>query len=145
VKNIVLVFPLVLFAGVCAFAQPAPSSNPFTGGRWQGRVSYKYSGGVSRSELYELILVPDGTCIVTVSGRQDGAEVFQDTDGLWSFDETFFRLDCDFPEPVFRHLPAVRWASIYQFDGPGNRFTVMVKPYTEAPNVFRVSFNYVDD
>jgi hypothetical protein len=128
-----------------AFAQPAPSSNPFTDGRWQGRVSYRYSGGVPRSELYELILVPDGTCIVTVSGKQGGADVFQDADGLWSFDETFFRLDCDFPEPVFDHLPAVKWASVYQFDALKTRFTLLVKPYPDAPNVIRVSFNKVDD
>jgi hypothetical protein len=132
---------LVLVLPGAAFAQ----SNPFTGGRWQGRISYRAGGGVSRSELYELILVPNGTCIVTVSGRQDGVEVFQDTDGLWSFDETFFRLECDFWEPVFDHLPAVKWASIYQFDALGSRFTVLVKPYPDAPNVIRVSFNKVDD
>jgi hypothetical protein len=124
-----------------AFAQ----SNPFTDGRWQGRVSYRDSGGKSRSELYELILVPNGTCIVTVSGKQDGADVFQDTDGLWSFDENVFRLECDFFDPVFEHLPAVQWASVYQFDALKTRFTRLVKPYPEAPNVVRASFNRVDD
>ncbi|MDR1148240.1 MAG: hypothetical protein LBK66_06365 [Spirochaetaceae bacterium] len=146
-------FTLVLTALFACIAIPlsaqSASSNPFTGpstgGRWQGRVSYRDSGGVSRGELYELILVPDGTCIITVSGRQDGADVFQDTDGLWSFDETFFRLDCDFPEPVFPHLPAVNWAGVYQFDATGSRFTLLVKPYPNAPNVVRVSFNKVDD
>jgi hypothetical protein len=143
-KKILSVCLMSLLAAF-AFAQSAPSSNPFTNGRWQGRISYRDSGGVSRSELYELILVPDGTCIVTVSGRQGGADVFQDADGLWSFDETFFRLDCDFLEPVFDHLPAVKWASVYQFDALGNRFTALVKPYPDAPNVIRVSFNKVDD
>jgi hypothetical protein len=128
-----------------AFAQSAPSSNPFTDGRWQGRISYKGAGGVTRSELYELILVPDGTCIVTVSGKQGGVDVFQDADGLWSFDETFFRLECDFPEPVFEHLPAVNWASVYQVDALKSRFTLLVKPYPDAPNTVRVSFNKVDD
>jgi hypothetical protein len=135
----------MLLLAAFAFTQSAPSSNPFTDGRWQGRVSYKYSGGVPRSELYELILVPDGTCIVTVSGKQGGADVFQDADGLWSFDETFFRLECDFLEPVFDHLPAVKWASVYQFDAPKSRFTLLVKPYPDAPNVIRVSFNKVDN
>jgi hypothetical protein len=131
----------LLLGGVSGFAQ----SNPFTEGRWQGRISYKYSGGVSRSELYELILVPGGTCIVTVSGKQGVADVFQDADGLWSFDGTFFRLECDFPDPVFEHLPALKWASVYQFDAAGNRFTLLVKPYPAAPNVVRVSFNKVDE
>jgi hypothetical protein len=116
-----------------------------SGGRWQGRVSYKDAGGKSRSELYELILVLDGTCIVTVSGKRDGQDLFQDADGLWSFDETFFRLDCGFPEPVFPHLPSVNWASIYQFDALKNRFTLLIKPYMDAPNVIKAAFNKVDD
>jgi hypothetical protein len=143
VKKVFFVCFISLLAAF-VFAQ-SPSSNPFTGGRWQGRVSYRYSCGATRSELYELILVPNGTCIVTVSGKQDGADVFQDADGLWSFDETFFRLDCDFPEPVFDHLFAVKWASVYQFDALKSRFTLLVKPYPDAPNVIRVSFNKVDD
>jgi hypothetical protein len=139
-KKLYLYATLILLCGVC-YAQ----SNPFTDARWQGRISYRDSGGISHSELYELILVPNGTCIVTVSGKQDGADVFQDTDGLWSFDETFFRLECDFLEPVFEHLPAVNWASVYQFDALKTRFTLLVKPYPDAPNVIRVSFNKVDD
>ena len=138
------IFLLILTADLICPAASA-QSKPFTDGRWQGRVSYRDAGGVSRSELYELILVPNGACIVTVSGNQGGAEVFQDADGLWSFDETFFRLDCDFPEPVFEHLPALKWASVYQFDAQGSRFTVLVKPYPDAPNLIRVSFNKVDD
>jgi hypothetical protein len=138
-----------LTAVLCAavFPQDAgPFSNPSsTGSRWQGRVSYRDAGGISRGELYELILVPNGTCIVTVSGKRDGRDVFQDTDGLWSFDETFFRLECDFPDPVFEHLPALNWASVYQFNALKSRFTLMVKPYPDAPNVVKVAFNRVDD
>ncbi|MDR1256603.1 MAG: hypothetical protein LBJ86_02525 [Spirochaetaceae bacterium] len=67
-KKVFPVFLLVIAAGVSLSAQSA-SSNPFTGGHWQGRVSYRDSGGAARSEFYELILVPDGTCIVTVSGN----------------------------------------------------------------------------
>jgi hypothetical protein len=121
------------------------AQSPFSEGRWQGRVTYKDAAGKTRSELYELILVPNGTCIVTVSGKQAGADVFQDADGLWSFDETFFRLECDFPEPVFEHLPSINWVSVYQFDALNNRFTLLVKPYPDAPNLIKVSFNKVDD
>ncbi|MFP3043903.1 hypothetical protein LQZ19_18980 [Treponema primitia] len=123
----------------------AQSPNPFTGSPWQGRISYRDAAGVAHSELYELILVPNGTCIVTVSGKQNGADVFQDADGLWSFDETVFRLECDFPDPVFEHLPAINWVSVYQFDALKARFTLLVKPYPDAPNVIKASFNKVDD
>ncbi|MDR1863466.1 MAG: hypothetical protein LBQ67_06050, partial [Treponema sp.] len=118
---------------------------PFTGGRWQGRISYRDANGTSRGEVYELILVPNGTCIVTVGGKLDGRDVFQDADGLWSFDETFFRLECDFPEPVFEHLPALNWVSLYQFDALKSRFTLLVKPYPGAPTTVRAAFNKVDD
>jgi hypothetical protein len=140
-KKAFFVFLMVLLTGIAGFAQSAP----FTEGRWQGRISYRGADGKSRSEAYELILVPNGTCIVTVSGKQDGRDVFQDADGLWSFDESFFRLECDFPEPVFEHLPSLNWVSVYQFDALKSRFTLLVKPYPEAPNTVRAAFNKVDD
>jgi hypothetical protein len=129
---------------VCA-ALYSQSAGPFSGGRWQGRINYRDAGGLSRSELYELILVPDGTCTVSVSGKRNGLDVFQDADGLWSFDETFFRLDCDFPDPVFEHIPGINWASVYQLDALKKRFTLLVKPYPAAPHTIRAAFNKVDD
>jgi hypothetical protein len=134
-----------LAAVLCGAAVSAQSADPFSGSRWQGRVSYRDAGGVSRSELYELILVPNGTCIVSVSGREGGQDLFQDADGLWSFDETFFRLDCEFPAPVFPHLNAVSWASVYQFDALKSRFTLLVKPYPGAKSTVKAAFNKVDD
>jgi hypothetical protein len=144
-KKVYFLFLTALLACFTASAQSASSSNPFAGGRWQGRIVYKDSGGISHSELYELILVPNGSCIVTVSGKQDGQDVVQDTDGLWSFDETFFRLECDFPDPVFEHLSAINWVSVYQFDALKSRFTLLVKPYPDAPAVIRTAFNKVDE
>jgi hypothetical protein len=144
-KNIKKLASAALLCAVVSGAAWAQSGAPFTGSRWQGRVSYTDAAGKSRSELYELILVPNGTCIVTISGTQNGRDVFQDADGLWSFDETFFRLECGFPAPAFDHLPAVSWASVYQFDAPKNRFTLLVEPYPNAPNVVRAAFNRVDD
>jgi hypothetical protein len=135
---------VLIFASLSALTY-AQSADPFTGAPWQGRITYKDTGGLSHSELYELILVPNGTCIVKVSGKQNGVDVFQDADGLWSFDETFFRLECDFPNPVFEHLSAINWVSVYQFDALKNRFTLLIKPYPDAPRVVKVSFNKVDD
>jgi hypothetical protein len=140
-KKLFSVFLITIIACIAASAQ----SNPFTDALWQGRISYRDANGVAHSELYELILVPNGACIVTVSGKQNGVDLFQDSDGLWSFDENFFRLECDFPEPVFERLVSIKWASVYQFDDLKSRFTLLIKPYPDAPNVTRVSFNKVDD
>jgi hypothetical protein len=145
-KKALFVFLTAVLAGVAVYGQSGGvSADPFSGSRWQGRVNYRDAGGASRSELYELILVPNGTCIVTVSGKRDGEDVFQDTDGLWSFDGTFFRLECDFFDPVFEHIPGINWTSVYQFDALKSRFTLLVKPYPEAPNTIRAAFNRVDD
>jgi hypothetical protein len=138
-----IVFAAV-FAALCA-AGYAQSADPFSGGRWQVRISYRDGGGISHIELYELILVPGGACIVTVSGRQGGVEVFQDADGLWSFDETFFRLECVFFDPVFEHIPGINWAGVYRFDARASRFTLLVKPYPDAPNTIKAAFNRIDD
>ncbi|MDR2097066.1 MAG: hypothetical protein LBP37_00930 [Spirochaetaceae bacterium] len=142
---------LFLAAVLCGAAVYGQSANPFSGSRWQGRISYRDVGGISRSELYELILVPNGTCIVTVSGKLDrggtdsSADVFQDADGLWSFDDEFFRLECDFSEPVFEHIPGVNWTSVYQFDALKNRFTLLVKPYPGAKFTVKAAFVRTDD
>jgi hypothetical protein len=139
-----LVFILIL-ASLSALTY-AQSPDPFTGVLWQGRITYKDSNGISHSDLYDLILASNGTCIVKITGRLNGEEAFQDADGHWSFDETFFRLDCDFPDPVFEHIPALNWVSVYQFDTLKNRFTLLIKPYPNAPgNNIRMAFHNVED
>jgi hypothetical protein len=124
--------------------------NPFAGARWQGRLVYRDPSGVQRSDLYELILVPNGTCIVTLSSRQgrgpNAPELFQDGDGLWSYDKNFFRLDCDFFDPVLEHLPGLSWTSVYQFDNQAKtRFTLLIKPYPAAEGLIRAAFVRTDD
>ncbi|GHV82484.1 hypothetical protein AGMMS49991_10420 [Spirochaetia bacterium] len=141
-RHLFLVFALI---AASSYAQSAPFVQDQRSGRWQGRISYKDAAGKTHSSLYELILVANGTCIVTVSGKQNGADVFQDADGLWSFDENFFRLECDFSDPVFEHISALNWVSVYQFDALNSRFTLLVKPYPDAPNVVKAAFNKVDD
>jgi hypothetical protein len=138
-------FAALSLAAASADDTPANAPDAFTYGRWQGRLSYKDASGRTRAELYELILSPDGACIVTVSGKEAGADVFQDGDGLWSHDDTFFRLECDFPAPVFAHIPAIEWISVYQFSADKSRFTLLVKPYPDAAANIRAAFVRVVD
>jgi hypothetical protein len=133
-------------AFLCAISY-AQSANPFTGVPWQGSISYKDSSGITYTDRYDLTLAPNNTCIVKITGKQNGVEVFQEADGLWSFDENFFRLECDFPDPVFEHLPALNWVSLYEFDALKTRFTLLVKPYPDCPDTNRkkVAFHNVAD
>jgi hypothetical protein len=67
--------------------------------------------------------------------------VFQDGDGLWSYDQHFFRLECDFFDPALEHVPGINWTSVYRFDDEARtRFTLMVKPYPGAERAVRVAF-----
>jgi hypothetical protein len=140
------IFPVVfLVCGGLCFAQ---SPNPFLttyGTRWQGRISYTDESSVRHSDLYEIIFVANGTCIVSVRTTENGRELFQDGDGLWSYDENFLRVECDFIDSVIEHLPSIRWVSVYQFDTPLNRFTLLVPPYPDAKNVVRVQMIRTED
>jgi hypothetical protein len=135
-------FLLLLAVSGLAFAQP---KNPFAGSTWQGRVSYRDSYNRPRTDTYELVLAANGTCIITVQSRQDGRELFQEADGLWSYDNSFFRVECDFPTGEIKYLPSLAWASLYQFDAMYNRFTLLVRPWPEADFSVKTAFIRVDD
>jgi hypothetical protein len=134
----------VLCAGL-SFAQQAPS--PFltpAGSRWQGRINHK-DDGKNYSDLYEIIFVANGTCIISVSTTENGEELFQDGDGLWSYDDNFLRIECDFIDPAIERLPSINWVSVYQFDTALNRFTLLVPPYPDAKNNVRLQMIKTED
>ncbi|MDR2783326.1 MAG: hypothetical protein LBB48_05730 [Treponema sp.] len=101
--------------------------------------------------LFALLCAAGGGAVWAQAGdpftgcRWQGRVNYKDAGGLWSFDGSFFRLECDFFDPVFEHLPSVNWESVYQFDALMRRFTLLVKPYPGAPNVVKAAFNRVDD
>jgi hypothetical protein len=140
---------LVLFAAPL-FAQSSPFILPATE-RWQGRVNYSDPQGLRRSDLYEIIFIKGGTCIVSVNARTEGGELYFDADGLWSESAdsitgaSFLRIECDFPDSPLEYLYGIRWASVYQFDSGNTRFTLLVPPYPEAPRSVRVQFVRVEE
>jgi hypothetical protein len=142
-----ILFFLVLVYFNLPSAHPQ-SNNPFTlapGTRWQGRINYTDASNVRRSDLYEIIFVANGTCIVSVRTKENSEELFQDGDGLWSYDDNFLRVECDFIDGGIERLPSIRWTSIYQFDTPLNRFTLLVPPYPDAKNNVRLQMIKTED
>ena len=137
-----VIFFMLAVISTLAFAQ---TENPFAGSRWQGRVSYRDSYNQRQIDTYDLALAANGTCIVTVTTKLNGKEFFQDADGLWSYDQRMFRLECEFPEAEIKRLPSLNWASVYQFDAMQNRFTLLVKPFPEADFTVKTAFVRVDD
>ncbi|MDR1971684.1 MAG: hypothetical protein LBQ46_07160 [Treponema sp.] len=72
-------------------------------------------------------------------------DLYQDGEGLWSYDDTFLRIKCDFPNPVISRLPGINWASAYQLDGNRTRFTLLVPPFPDASRNIRESFIQTKD
>ena len=140
-KKLIVVFLLCSAAALL----PAQTSDPFSGSRWQGRASYKDAENRTHNDRYEIILVKNGTCIVTVTTTENRKELFQDGDGLWSYSSGIFRLECEFFDVAIKHIPSIDWRSVYQFDENQNSFTLLVRPYPEAPSNIAVRFNRVDD
>jgi hypothetical protein len=139
-------FFILTFATSAAFAQSV--ANPFTtspGTRWQGRINYKDADGEKHSDLYEIVFVANGTCIVSVRTKENGEELFQDGDGLWSYDDNFLRVECDFADSAIERLPSINWVSVYQFDTALNRFTMLVPPYPGAKNNVRLQMIKTED
>jgi hypothetical protein len=143
-KKLSFIFVLACITYLCFAQQPA---NPFItteGVRWQGRINYT-DNGVRHSDLYEIIFVANGTCIVSVRAKENGADLFQDGDGLWSYDDNILRVECDFFDPAIERLPSIRWTSVYQFDAPKNRFTLLVPPSPDVKSAIRIQLIKTED
>ncbi|MDR1903512.1 MAG: caspase family protein [Treponema sp.] len=126
-------------------APPAQPADPFTQGRWEALFSYQDREGNAHSDHYEIIFVKTGVCIITIRTKENGVDLYQDGDGLWSYDDTFLRIECDFPNPAIRGLPRIDWTSLYQFDGNRTRFTLLVPPFSGAARNIRASFIQTQD
>ncbi|MDR1353467.1 MAG: hypothetical protein LBK05_09320 [Treponema sp.] len=149
-KHEKLFFTLLALFAAPLFAQQSPFILPATE-CWLGRVNYTDPQGARRSDLYEIIFIKGGTCIVSVNATANGEEVCFDADGLWSESADtitgapFLRIECDFPDSPLEYLYGIRWASIYQFDSGNTRFTLLVPPYPDAPHSVRVQFVRVEE
>ena len=137
-----ILFFLLLFSGLVLM--PAQSDDPFSGSCWQGTIKYTDTANRRRSDQYELILVKNGTGIVTVTTKDGRKEIFQDGDALWSINNGVFRLECEFYDAAIENIPYIDWKSVYNLENR-NSFSLLVKPYPDAKSNIRVSFNRVDD
>jgi hypothetical protein len=108
------------------------------GGTWNTTVAYN-DGNKNYRDRYQIELFEDSTCIVTVHTQENGREVRQDADGYWSYDDTFFRLECEFINPAIPRLPGLRWASVYTLDNNNRRLVLLVNPAPGAKNSIRVT------
>jgi hypothetical protein len=116
---------------------PVPPSNTVFGGTWNGTVAYS-DGNRNYRDIYNIVLFEDSTAIITFRTQENGVEIQQDADGYWSYDDTFFRLEGDFLNPVLTRLESVKWASVYTLDNNNRRLVLLVNPAPDVRNTVRV-------
>jgi hypothetical protein len=134
-ENSVIVDPVV----VPPQPRPVPpvSDAKFVG-TWNAVVTYK-DGNQNYRDSYKIELFDDSTCNISVSAKENGKELWQDADGTWSYDDTFFRLECDFLHPVIFRLPSLRWTSVYTLDTNNRRLVLLVYPAPGVRNTVKVT------
>ena len=123
--------------------KPTPSNAVFRG-VWNGTVAYT-DGDRSYLDLYSIVLFDDSTAIITIRTQQNGGEIQQDADGYWSYDDTCFRLEGDFLNPLVPRLDSVKWASVYTLDNSGRRLVLLVHPAPGVRNTVRVILTKVKE
>ena len=104
-------------------------------GIWTATVEYNRS-----FDTYKISFFDNGRCTVEVSN--DNAK--QETNGNWSFDGTFFRLNATFRNARLSYLPSIQWASVVNFAPDGNSFHIQDRTSTNGIRA-RITFFKTDE
>ncbi|MCL2804564.1 MAG: CsgG/HfaB family protein [Treponema sp.] len=120
---------------ISIFGITALCANPNFIGSWTATVEYNHS-----IDTYKIILSDNGRCTVKVSNNN--AE--QETNGNWSYDGTFFRLNAIFRNAKLSYLSSIQWASVVNFFPDGNSFHIQDRISTNGTRA-RITFFKTDD
>src|SRR5215469_1002632 len=104
-------------------------------GIWTATVEYN-----RQFDTYKINLSDNGRCTVEVSN--DNAK--QETNGNWSFDGIFFRLNATFRNARLPYLPSIQWASVVNFTPDGNSFHIQDRTSTNGTRA-RITFFKTDE
>ena len=110
-------------------------ANPNLIGTWEATVEYN-----RQFDTYKINLSDNGRCTVEVSN--DNAK--QETNGNWSFDGTFFRLNATFRNARLSYLPSIAWVSVVNFEPDGNSFHIQDRTSTNGTRT-RITFFKTDE
>jgi len=89
-------------------------------------------------ETYTIIFLTKTSCTVKVSGTVDGKEVIQESNGIYSFDDSFFKLSVNFRNPTIPSVRSIQWTSVLSFNDNKTAFNILVN--TPANTQMRVTF-----
>jgi len=128
-KRYIILFSIALSSFISLHA------NPNFIGTWTATVEYN-----RQFDTYKINLSDNGRCTVEVSN--DNAK--QETNGNWSFDGTFFRLNATFRNARLSYLPNIAWSSVLNFSADNNSFNILGRNATNGTQT-RITFFKTDD
>jgi len=125
----------ICFLLIYIFGLTTIHANPNLIGTWTATVEYNRS-----FDTYKINLSDNGRCTVEVSNEN----AKQETNGNWSFDGTFFRLNTTFKNANLSYLQSIAWASVVNFAPDGNSFHIQDRTSTNGTRA-RITFFKTDD
>lgn len=99
-------------------------------GSWTATVEYN-----RLFDTYKISLSAAGRCTVEVSNNN----AKQETEGNWSYDGTYFKLNAVFRTPKISYLHNIAWESVLAFSDNNNSFNILGKAAANGPQT-RITF-----
>ena len=105
-RSICLLFIIILTTLLYA----SPPVNPFIG-TWEGSIE-----GFD----FNIVFMYDNMCIITVKVVQDGREITEETNGTYSYDDIYIRINGTFNNSRIQGLGRINWYWPYAFVNNNN-------------------------
>ena len=103
------------------FSDKIPMPNGFLG-TWS--MSMEREGNLDH---YSITFLSETSCRVVVSGIVNGQRVSQEANGIYSYDDNFFRLSVNYPNPSIPSLSSIQWTSALSFNRNRTAFNILVR------------------
>ncbi|MDR1466672.1 MAG: CsgG/HfaB family protein [Treponema sp.] len=110
------------------------SATPLFSGTYSGNVVHNGSPLV-----YRITFKSASICSLQAVSTVDGKEITQETEGVYSYDNTFFRLNAVFRSPRIPNINTIQWVSVISFNGDTS-FNILIKPDSSSDNLARIVF-----
>jgi hypothetical protein len=123
---------LCVFAVMPLFADP-PFSGTYT-------ASFVRNGS---PVTWRITFRGASACVLQAAALVNGREVSQETEGSYSWDKTFLRINAVFRNPRIPDIGRVQWSSVVSFNGD-NSFNILVTPDSSGGASVRMTFTKED-
>lgn len=125
-KYVILIFFVIFSTTIYA--------NPVLNGTYTGNITHNGS-----PLTYRITFKSASICSIQVVSVINGREVSQETEGTYSYDNTFFRVNAVFRNPVIPNINNIQWVSVASFNGE-NSFNIFITPDNTVNNQVRIVF-----